>query len=152
MVLAKSELRVFNLYIGTSMGVSKSINGHGQAPCPRIFIVDDEPLLLELAERILNSLNYEILTFSNPETALKAYSEAEPPPDLVITDFAMHEMDGMDLIRKCRKIHPRQKIILVSGTVDESVFAEEGTKPNRFLAKPYKPAQLSGLVQDVLAH
>lgn len=134
------------------MGVSKSINGRGHGPCPRIFIVDDEPLLLELAEKILITLNYDIQTFNDPEKALKAYSEAEAPPDLLITDFAMHQMDGMALIRQCRKIHPRQKIILVSGTVDESVFAEAGTKPDRFLAKPYKPAQLSGLVQEVLAH
>lgn len=135
------------------MGVSKSINGHpGRAPYPRIFIVDDEPLLLELAEKILDDLHYEIQTFNDPEKALKAYSEAVPPPDLVITDFAMHQMDGMALIRQCRKLHPRQKIILVSGTVDESVFADAGTKPDRFLAKPYKPAQLSGLVQEVLAH
>lgn len=117
-----------------------------------IFIVDDEPVLLELAENILSKLDCEIQTFSNPEEALKAYSTAQSPPDLLITDFAMHEMDGMELIHRCRRIHPEQKIILVSGTVDESVFSGSTAKPDRFLAKPYQPAQLTTLVREVLTH
>lgn len=133
------------------MGVSKA-NNEREPHRAVIFIVDDEPLLLELAEKILGNLHYEIWTFSDPETAFKAYSAAQNPPDLLITDFAMHEMDGMELIRRCRRIHPKQKIILVSGTVDESIFSGSSAKPDRFLAKPYQPAQLTALVLEVLTH
>jgi CheY-like chemotaxis protein len=133
------------------MGVSKSNNERQQRRAV-IFIVDDEPVLLELAQRILDNLDYEILTFGDPQSALKAYSAAQNPPDLLITDFAMHEMDGMALIRWCRRIHPKQKIILVSGTVDESVYSGAAAKPDRFLAKPYQPAQLATLVQELLTH
>jgi CheY-like chemotaxis protein len=131
------------------MGVSKSKNENGRS-CPRIFIVDDEPILLELAQHVLSGLKCDIRTFTNPELALQAYSEAEKPPELVITDFAMHEMDGLALIRACRGLHPKQKILLVSGTVDESVFEGTGIKPDRFLAKPYQPAVLIGAVRDLL--
>ena len=124
-------------------------NGTGQSS-PRIFVVDDEPLLLELAERVLSGLKCEIQTFSNPEIALQKYSSAEKPPDVLITDFAMHEMDGLALIRACRRLYPKQKIILVSGTVDESVFNGTGIKPDRFLAKPYLPAALTSMVQELL--
>ncbi len=132
------------------MGVSKSKKTDGHAPLPRIFIVDDEPMLLELAERILGDAKYDIQTFNNPEKALSAYAAAEKPPELVITDFAMHQMDGLDLIRECRRRHPRQKMILVSGTVDETVFSGTGVRPDGFLAKPYKPAELAEVVQAVL--
>ena len=131
------------------MGAFKSNNGSG-APCPRIFVVDDEPILLELAEKILSSLHAEIQTFNNPEIALQTYTAAKPPPDVVITDFAMHEMDGLALIRACRRLHPKQKILLVSGTVDESMFNGTGIRPDRFLAKPYKPAVLTQMVQELL--
>ena len=134
------------------MGVAKSQKGSGQGPSARIFIVDDEPMLLELAESILTALNYEVQTFSNPEKALAAYSAAQPPPDLIITDFAMHEMDGLALIRQCRRIHPKQKILLVSGTVDEEVFYTADAKPDVFLAKPYPPGKLAAIVQGVLTH
>src|SRR4051812_36029587 len=103
------------------MGASQLKHGTAQS-CPRIFVVDDEPLLLELAEKVLSGLACDIQTFNNPEIALKTYSSAQKPPDLLITDFAMHEMDGLALIRACRRLYPKQKIILVSGTVDESVY------------------------------
>jgi|SRR5579864_2374467 len=133
------------------MGASKSNNEREQHRAV-IFIVDDEPMLLELAEHILENLNCEIHTFSDPKAALKAYSAAEKPPDLLITDFAMHEMDGMELISRCRQTHPKQKIILVSGTVDESIYSGAAAKPDRFLAKPYRPAQFATLVLEVLTH
>ena len=46
------------------MGASK-INKEPGAPCPRIFVVDDEPILLELAEQILSDIHAEVRTFSN---------------------------------------------------------------------------------------
>jgi CheY-like chemotaxis protein len=132
------------------MGASKSNNG--ERTRPRIFVVDDEPILLELAEKVLSGLECEIQTFTNPEIALQQYSSGENPPDVLITDFAMHEMNGLALIRACRRLNPQQKIILVSGTVDESVFNGTGVKPDRFLAKPYEPAVLTGMVRELLEH
>src|SRR4051812_15275604 len=133
------------------MGASKSKKREGQPAGPRIFIVDDEPMLLELAAKIISALDCRVETFNNPEKALQAYSESETPPELIITDFAMHQMDGLDLIRECRRLHPRQKIILLSGTVDETIFAGTGVRPDRFLEKPYQPADLAEVVQDILA-
>lgn len=131
------------------MGASKAKKVSGQPSGPSIFVVDDEPLLLEMAAKILG--RYQVQTFSDPEKALAAYSTAQMPPDLVITDFAMHKMDGLDLIRECRRLHPRQKIVLLSGTVDEMVYYGTGVKPDRFLEKPYKPGELAELVQEILA-
>ncbi|HLX71991.1 MAG TPA: response regulator [Verrucomicrobiae bacterium] len=131
------------------MGASKAKKAAAQSPGPRIFVVDDEPLLLEMAARILG--RYQIQTFSDPEKALAAYSSAQMPPDLVITDFAMHKMDGLDLIRECRRLHPGQKIVLLSGTVDETIYHGTGVRPDRFLEKPYKPGELAEVVQDILA-
>jgi CheY-like chemotaxis protein len=132
------------------MGVSKSRNGH-EPSRPRVFIVDDEPILLELAEKVLSGLECDIQTFTNPAIALETYASAATPPELIITDFAMHEMDGLDLIRECRRRNPKQKILLVSGTVDESIFSNSEAKPDRFLAKPYQPSALAEIVQELLA-
>lgn len=132
------------------MGVPKSKNEEGPSR-PRIFIVDDEPILLELAQHILSDFNYDMQTFTNPKVALRTFA-ANKPPELVITDFAMHEMDGMELIRECRRQNPKQKILMVSGTVDESIFANTDAKPDRFLAKPYQPAALVKTVQELLGN
>ena len=113
-----------------------------------VFVVDDEPMLLELAEAILKPQGYEVRTFRDPETALKEYIIAQP--EVVITDYAMGRMSGMDLIRECRRLNPRQKMILLSGTVDEHVLASAAVKPDQFLSKPYQVAELADRVRSLL--
>jgi two-component system cell cycle sensor histidine kinase/response regulator CckA len=117
-----------------------------------IYVVDDEPMLLELASVILQPLGYSVKTFRNPDAAIQAYTDARPRPDLLITDYAMHLMNGMDLLRACRKVQPRQKILLVSGTVGEEVFKTSPVKPDAFLRKPYYAKQLVDTVQGMMAN
>jgi len=118
---------------------------------PVIFVVDDEPLLIELAIAFLEPAGYAVESFKDADSALQAFIAATPRPALILTDYAMHRMNGLDLIRECRLIDPQQKIILVSGTVDADVYANARAKPDRFLAKPYQAKQLIGLVESVLA-
>ena len=114
-----------------------------------IFVVDDEPMLLEMAVMILEPLHFRVRTFRDPQTAVAEFSAANPRPALIVTDYAMHSMSGMDLIRECRRIHPKQKIILLSGTVDESIYTKAEAKPDRFLAKPYQVSDFVTLVQSL---
>lgn len=105
-------------------------------PPATIFVVDDEPMLLDLAVAILQPLGFKVRTFSDPREALAEYPAARPV--VVVTDYAMGGMNGLDLVRECKRINPRQKTILLSGTVDENIFADVQSKPDRFLAKPYQ--------------
>ncbi|HZV36152.1 MAG TPA: response regulator [Verrucomicrobiae bacterium] len=118
---------------------------------PLIFVVDDEPMLLDLAAVILEPQGYVIRTFRDPENALQAFKDAQPRPTLLITDYAMHSMNGMQLVEKFRALEPHQKILLVSGTVGEDIFREAKAKPDRFLAKPYQAEQLTNSVKELLA-
>jgi DNA-binding response OmpR family regulator len=125
-------------------------NGQPSDSRPLIFAVDDEPMLLELATMILQPQGFRVETFRDPLAAVRAFSLANPLPALIITDFAMHRMNGLDLIRDCRLIHPEQKILMVSGTVDESVYHDSPHKPDAFLAKPYSTTELMALVNKLL--
>jgi CheY-like chemotaxis protein len=125
-------------------------NGPASDRKPLIFAVDDEPMLLELATMILQPQGFQVQAFRDPVAAVRAFSVANPLPDLIVTDFAMHRMNGLDLIRDCRQIHPEQKILMVSGTVDESIYLETPFKPDAFLAKPYSATELTRLVKKLL--
>ena len=125
-------------------------SGSAQTEQPLVYVVDDEPMLLELATVVLQPLGYQIQTFRDPRAAVRAFLAAKPPPALVITDFAMHQLTGLDLITACRQAQPRQKILLVSGTVDEGVYANSSAKPDRFLAKPYQSKQLIEVVKSLV--
>jgi two-component system response regulator YesN len=113
-----------------------------------VFVVDDEPMLLELAEVLLEPVGCEVRTFRDPEIALKEIPTARP--EVIVTDYAMGRMSGMDLVRESRRINPHQKIILVSGTVDGQIFAGAPYKPNRFLTKPYQIQEFTQIVRDLL--
>ena len=114
-----------------------------------IFVVDDEPMLLDLAAAILQPLGYEVRTFRDPQVALKEFLVAKPV--VVVTDYAMGEMNGMDLVRECKRVNPKQKIMLLSGTVDEHIYADESAKPDRFLAKPYQVSEFIESIQKLAA-
>lgn len=116
-----------------------------------IYVVDDEPMLLELAAVILQPLGYKVMTFRDPGLALQSYIASQRRPDLLVTDYAMHQMDGLALMEACRKLEPQQKVLLISGTVDESVYRNMRVKPDRFLAKPYYAKQLVDVIEELLA-
>jgi CheY-like chemotaxis protein len=116
---------------------------------PTIFIVDDEPLLLDLAAAILQPLGFDVRIFRDPKMALKEFTSNQPV--VVVTDYAMGEMNGLDLVRECRRVNPRQKALLLSGTVDETIYDGMPVKPDRFLAKPYQVRDFIESVQELIA-
>jgi CheY-like chemotaxis protein len=117
---------------------------------PVIYAVDDEVMILEMIAVILEPLGYRVITFSDPLPALDALAVQSPRPVLIITDYAMHGMNGMGFIEKCRALLPDQKIVLASGTVSQDIYATSPTKPDCFLAKPFKPHELVEAVQGVI--
>lgn len=125
------------------------LNGKAADTRPLIFAVDDEPMLLELAALIIEPLGFRVETFRDPVAAVRAFSLANPLPELIVTDFSMHQMNGLDLIRDVRRIHPGQKVFMVSGTVTESIYKDSPHKPDAFLAKPYQPAALARFVAEL---
>jgi two-component system cell cycle sensor histidine kinase/response regulator CckA len=115
-----------------------------------IYIVDDEPTLLELAEYILEMEGYKFEKFEEPKKALAAFQAADPKPDLIITDYVMLGMDGLQLVGECQRIKPDLKSILVSGTVQEEVVHRSPTKVDSFLRKPYLAQEFLATVGNVL--
>ena len=123
---------------------------HAKRTKALVYVVDDEPMLLELATVILEPLGYAVKTFRDPQTALQAYTDARPRPALVITDFSMHRMNGLELLEGCRRLRPEQKVLMISGTVDETIYRNSTCKPDLFLAKPYQAVDLTNAVKALL--
>jgi len=111
----------------------------------RVFVVDDEQMLLDLAEMVLKPAGFSVRTFTDPRKALAEYAAAAP--QVFITDYAMGPMNGLEVIEECRRLHPDQKIIMVSGTVDESIYVNSEIKPDCFISKPYDPHRFVATVR-----
>jgi CheY-like chemotaxis protein len=117
---------------------------------PSIVIVDDEPMLLELATVILEPMGYEVQAFRDPHAAVDAFGKCDPKPRLVISDYSMQSMSGADLMKEIRKIEPLAKVLIVSGTVAEDLFAGSTSKPDGFLSKPYQAKELIDKVRHLV--
>ncbi|HEX7215445.1 MAG TPA: response regulator, partial [Methylomirabilota bacterium] len=89
----------------------------------RILIVDDEPDMLESCSRILSRQGYACVTAGDGRAAL-AILEREHP-DLLLTDFKMPEMDGLELLRRAHELDPALPVILLTGfaTIESAVAA-----------------------------
>ncbi len=82
---------------------------------PRIFLVDDDALQLQLVAVIMRKAGFEnIISFKSPCEALK--SAIKRRPDLVITDYQMPELTGRDLLKRLKRIYPDLPTIVVSGS------------------------------------
>jgi DNA-binding NtrC family response regulator len=116
---------------------------------PLAYLVDDEPMLLDLNEAVLRGMGFDVRRFRAAEIAFEAYRVAPVPPLIIVTDFSMHAMTGLELIQRCRELHPGQRVLMVSGTVDASVFDESRQKPDGFMPKPYSTDKLTEMVRSL---
>ena len=130
----------------------KTSHSAGQDPAPAgpVFVVDDNPTLVEFAAAVLEAVGYEVRQFSDPKEALRAIGEANPKPAVLVTDYEMGDMNGLELILLAHKIHPSLKTLLVSGTVDASIILAHTAKVHRFMGKPYEPADLQKAVAELM--
>lgn len=104
---------------------------------PIIYVVDDEPLLCEMVEAILQTDGHQVLTFTDPLVALDVAKKTPLPPTVLLTDFSMEPMDGLELIADMKRFLPRLRTILFSGRVQSDVIKSASEKPDLFLSKPF---------------
>jgi signal transduction histidine kinase/ActR/RegA family two-component response regulator len=83
--------------------------------CERILFIDDEAMIVEIAEQILTRLGYQVTGCSDPAEGLALLSAESCDVDLLVTDMSMPGMTGDQLIERMRKIHPTLPAILCSG-------------------------------------
>ncbi len=137
---------------------SKSTNALSPDPSPSgkkeaailIYVVDDESLIGEVVEVVLKLKGFRPKFFTDPEEALRALAGEEEKPVLLLTDFLMSPMNGMELIERCKSIQPNLKTVLYSGNVGEEITQYYSIKPDGFLGKPFLPKNLVSTVQSVL--
>ena len=115
-----------------------------------IYLVDDELDLLDLAEVSLMAGGYELKKFQNPTEALESFARETRKPSLLLTDFAMGSMNGLELSEKCKSACPGLKILMVSGTAGPEVLVESPGTVDQFMPKPYRPSELARSVRTLL--
>jgi DNA-binding NtrC family response regulator len=115
-----------------------------------IYVVDDESMIGEVVEVILKLKGFRPRFFTDPEAAFQSIVNEEPKPDLLLTDFLMSPINGMELIERCKRVQPDLKTLLYSGNVGEEIMHYYSAKLDGFLSKPFLPKTLVSVVNSVL--
>ncbi|MEW5805007.1 MAG: sigma-54 dependent transcriptional regulator [bacterium] len=117
----------------------------------RILIVDDEPEMLRLLDRNLKRLGYSVQTASSGREGLRLIEETIF--DLVISDLAMEDINGIKLLEHARSLYPYLPFIIITGvgTIESAVEAIKKGAFN-YVTKPFQMRDMEILVQRALEY
>jgi two-component system response regulator CpxR len=110
-----------------------------------ILLVDDNRLGLSARKCVLEELGHRIVTALNAADALEHFTNAKF--DLVVTDYKMPRMDGLELIVRLREMTPEIPVILISGFVDTLGLNEQNTGADVVIQKSAN--EVSHMVRSV---
>jgi len=118
---------------------------------PRILVVDDEPDVVHLVEYNLKAADYEVVTASDGEQALKKARAAMP--NLIILDLMLPELDGLEVCKLLRRDQSTAAIPIIiltakSAEMDRVLGLELGA--DDYLTKPFSPRELVLRVKRLL--
>jgi len=114
-----------------------------------ILIVDDEVDLTKTLKGFFTALGYDMLTAFDGNEAVKAIDSVQNI-DLILLDIKMPGVDGVTILKKLRKEHPKTKVIVITAYDKESKAVVEKIGINGFLAKPINMSQLFDRIKYVL--
>jgi excisionase family DNA binding protein len=125
--------------------------GRADAAAPSILIVDDDDRLREFVRVNLEMEGYTVREAASVEQGLAALEEE--PPDLILLDVMMPQVDGWEMLRRVQERHGVGAIpvVMFSGKVDEQTLADaESRGAQAFIGKPFNPQQLIESTKQLL--
>lgn len=113
----------------------------------RVMVVDDDVELLKNMGWVLNRLGCEAEIFDDPRAALNAYADSEF--DLVLADLSMPEMNGLEVLRRIRRMNPQARVVLITGCPGgawETLAEHRGVF--RIIRKPMNLSDLNSVLAE----
>lgn len=149
----------FEVFFPASQEIAKPASEEADPIAPlaggneTLLIVEDEPVLREMAQLILEECGYQVLVASNGREALELWEQHKSSIDLVFTDMVMPAgVTGVELANRLLADNPSLKIIFASGYTVDDISTDFLARNNdaRFLQKPYTRVTLGKAVRAAL--
>ena len=119
-------------------------------PPKTVLVVDDDAMVRDLETQILRLQGYTVLEAESAAEALRVAASAVTI-HLLITDLVMPEVDGLELTRQFRAVHPGTPVLMVSGSLPVlRARSEPDLERFDFLAKPFQFEELLHKVRRLL--
>ena len=118
---------------------------------PRLLLVDDQDAVRNSLYTLLERDGYEVLAASNGADGLTIYRRSIYPIELLVTDYNMPDMSGLELARECTRLNRGLGVLYVSGSEpDEELQEDLGRCKRGFLAKPFHHRDLLRKARELL--
>ncbi len=117
----------------------------------RIFVIDDDPLALQLIVATLEAEGYEVRAFTDFDILFPELQKS--PPDLVLTDVVMPKVSGFEVCRRVKEIRPHPpQVIVMTGKLDAiDPLRARKMGADDFVVKTSDRAVLVKAVQKILS-
>jgi DNA-binding NtrC family response regulator len=108
----------------------------------RIVVVDDEPTIVLMCRRVLESQGHAVHGFTNVQAAL-AQLEAEPA-DLLVVDYKMPELNGLEFIQRAWAVRPGLRVVMITAHGTREVIGKATQSGvQSIVLKPFTPSELA---------
>jgi CheY-like chemotaxis protein len=135
------------------LGIHKNFWGGGLMSRKKVLVVDDEVHIVHVVAIKLRNNDYEVISAENGAEAFElACSEK---PDIIVTDFQMPVMTGLELVEKIRQCDALKDIPVIMLTARSFAIEEqqqEDLQISQCLSKPFSPKELLENIEDILYH
>ena len=110
----------------------------------KILLIEDERELIDSTTEILNKFGYEVVSTTNGKEAIEIYKKMGEDISLLLIDYSMPGLNGIQTYDKIREINPKVKGILISGQLSDAAMELCGMTN---LRKPYEMRELDRLIK-----
>jgi CheY-like chemotaxis protein len=117
----------------------------------KVLVVDDEIHIVHVVAIKLRNNGYEVISADNGASAFDLACEAKP--DVIVTDFQMPIMTGLELVEKLRQCEQTKDIPVILLTARNFAISQQQQKDLQIaqcLSKPFSPRELLGHIEDIL--
>lgn len=105
----------------------------------RVLVVEDEPLVREIAVRSLKRAGYHVLDAANGREALDLAAKDGGPIDLLLTDLVLPGQNGRELANEFRRGHPGARVLFASGYTPDAIVQRGSSSPTSSSSRSHSP-------------
>lgn len=116
----------------------------------KILVIDDEPGIRRVIDRLLKNFGYETLLASNGSEGLNLFSSQAPDIALVLLDWNLPDQSGREILTALLEQRPDLRVILVTGAPEATTDEQATQHAVSILLKPFTPTELMLAVRTVL--
>lgn len=117
----------------------------------QVIVAEDEPMATKLAQGALKLMGFRrIFHAADGLKALKLLKELDGDVQLIVSDWNMPEINGLEFLRAVRKTYPKMRFVMLTGNANKDfVIAARKYGVDAYIAKPFTPDQLKNKIEAI---